>query len=177
MAGRIASAAAVAASVIFSALSASPAALAASPQVGEPAPPLTAPTLSGEVFRVQEQRGKVVLVRFWATWCVPCREELPIIDAYYRRQHPQGLEMIAVSVDSPNDQPKVEAEMQHFTFPAAMANSAQFKGYGRIWRMPMTFVIDRRGVLRIDTGVGDPVQIDQQWLEKNVTPLLVDRSE
>lgn len=161
---------------LYTATGLAPVALAASPQVGRPAPPLSGTTLAGDRFGMPAQLGKVVVVRFWATWCVPCREELPAIDAYYRRRHAEGLEIIAISVDTPADRPKVEAEAGRFAFPAAMAGAAEFKGYGRIWRMPMTFVVDRRGILRFDGGAGAPVQITEQWLEQNVSPLLAEHN-
>ena len=61
--------------------------------------------------------------------------------------------------------------MRSFAFPAAMANEAKYSGYGRIWRLPLTFVIDRGGMLRQDGWYGSP-SIDAALLEKTVTPLL-----
>jgi hypothetical protein len=74
-------------------------------------------------------------------------------------------------MDRPQDGAKAREIMQAFAFSAAFARDADFKGYGRIWRLPLTFVIDRNGVLRKDDWYGDP-GIDLAQLERTVTPLL-----
>jgi thiol-disulfide isomerase/thioredoxin len=142
--------------------------------VGKPAPPLDARLLDGTSYSLQAGRGKVVIVNFWATWCAPCRAEMPAIDAYYRKHRGEGLEVIAVSMDDPGSEEKVRNVMRAFSFPAALGPQSDFKGYQRIWRLPLTFVIDRDGVLREKDWYGDP-GIDDALLEKTVTPLLAKR--
>ncbi|HST00161.1 MAG TPA: TlpA disulfide reductase family protein [Usitatibacter sp.] len=139
--------------------------------VGKPAPALDARLLDGSAYSLQAERGKVVIVNFWATWCAPCRAEMPAIDAYYRKHRGEGLEVIAVSMDDPGSEEKVRNVMRAFSFPAALGPQSDFKGYQRIWRLPLTFVVDRDGVLREKDWYGDP-GIDQALLEKTVTPLL-----
>ena len=146
--------------------------IAAGPQEGQAAPPLSATLLDGSRFALADAGGKVLIVNFWATWCVPCRQEMPAMDAYYRQHRADGVEILAISMDRPEDLPKVVEAMRPFSFPVALVRDAEIKGYGRIWRMPTTFVIDRRGVLRRDGGAGDAVLIDAALLEKEVTPLL-----
>jgi peroxiredoxin len=138
---------------------------------GKSAPAIEAKLLDGSSFKLAEASGTVVLVNFWATWCVPCRAEMPAIDAYYRKHREEGLKIIAVSMDDPKDETKVREVMKEFAFPAAMARDASMKGYGRIWRIPLTFVIDRQGVVRKDGWWGDP-GIDGPLLDQVVTPLL-----
>ena len=138
---------------------------------GERAPPFEAKLLDGTTFTLEKAKGKVVVINFWATWCAPCRAEMPAIDAYYRRHRAEGLEVVAVSMDNPRDAAKVEAVMRDFAFPAALGRDMSAKGYGRIWRLPLTFVIDRDGILRKDDWYGDP-GIDTATLERVVTPLL-----
>ena len=142
--------------------------------VGKPAPPLDARLLDGTAYSLQSERGKVVIVNFWATWCAPCRAEMPAIDAYYRKHRGEGLEVIAVSMDDPASEEKVRNVMRAFAFPAALGPQSNFKGYQRIWRLPLTFVVDRDGVLREKDWYGDP-GIDEALLEKTVTPLLAKR--
>jgi cytochrome c biogenesis protein CcmG/thiol:disulfide interchange protein DsbE len=141
---------------------------------GQSAPSLDAKLLDGHSFSLADQIGKVVVINFWASWCPPCREEMPAFDAYYRAHHADGLEMIAISMDDPADESKARTIMASYKFPAAIAREASFKGYGRIWRIPLTFVIDRRGVLRKDGWYGDP-GISATSLEQVVTPLLAEK--
>jgi cytochrome c biogenesis protein CcmG, thiol:disulfide interchange protein DsbE len=145
---------------------------AAGPEVGKAAPPLEARLLDGSRFTLAQSSGKVVIVNFWATWCVPCREEMPAMEAYYQKHHADGLEILAISMDRAEDAPKVAEAMRVFSFPAALARDAEIRGYGRIWRMPTTFIIDRQGMLRLDGGAGDAIKIDAALLEKEVSALL-----
>jgi thiol-disulfide isomerase/thioredoxin len=138
---------------------------------GEPAPALEAKLLNGKPFSLAANSGKVVIVNFWATWCEPCRAEMPALDAYYQKHKNEGLEVLAISLDRPSDEQKVREVMRAFGFDAGLGRDAQFKGYGRIWRLPLTFVVDRNGILRKDGWYGDP-GIDLPLLDKIVTPLL-----
>jgi peroxiredoxin len=96
---------------------------------------------------------------------------MPEIEAYYRKHHGEGLKIVAVSMDDPDDIGKVREVMRSFSFPAAMAADVNAKGYGRIWRIPLTFVVDRHGILRKD-GWSGPAGLDEASLEREVTPLL-----
>ena len=71
----------------------------AAPQIDEAAPALVLTTLDGVTFDLGKLHGKVVMVNYWATWCAPCRKEMPKLDAFYRKYHSQGLEMVGISVD------------------------------------------------------------------------------
>ena len=138
---------------------------------GQIAPPMSARLLDGTLFELTNNAGKVVVVNMWATWCAPCRAEMPALDAYFRQYRGDGLVLIAISMDDPKDEAKVRDFMKPFSFPAALARDAHLKGYGRIWRLPLTFVVDRHGILRKDDWYGDP-GLDAQLLEKTITPLL-----
>jgi len=137
----------------------------------KPAPALEAPLLDGSHFSLEAAKGKVVIVNFWATWCAPCRAEMPALDAYFRRHRDAGLVVLAVSMDDPGDEAKVREVMKPFAFAAALGPQSDFKGYQRIWRLPLTFVVDRSGTLRKSDWYGDP-GLDEATLEKLVTPLL-----
>jgi peroxiredoxin len=140
-------------------------------EVGKPAPPLKAKTIDGKNFNLSDDMGKVVIVNFWATWCDPCREEMPAMETYYKKHKDEGLRILAISMDDPEDANKVREVMKSYSYPAAFQRDADYSGYGRIWRMPMTFIIDRQGILRRDGGVGPP-SINLDLLNKVVTPLL-----
>lgn len=141
-------------------------------RAGEPAPAFTAKRLDGADFDLAAHRGEVVILNFWAIWCVPCRVELPAFDAFYAAHREDGLTVIAISMDDPELRARVTQLSRDYRFPAAMVGDVQAAGYGRIWRLPITFVIDRRGVLRVDGGVGEGRPYDLPALEREVGPLL-----
>jgi thiol-disulfide isomerase/thioredoxin len=138
---------------------------------GKPAPAIEAKLLDGSRFSLFAQTDKVVIVNLWATWCAPCRAEMPALDAYYRQHRDEGIVLLAISMDAPKDEAKVREVMQEFAFQSALIRDTDIKGYGRVWRLPLTFVIDRRGILRKDDWYGDP-GLDIPVLEATVTPLL-----
>jgi len=140
--------------------------------VGAPMPVVQAMLLDGATrMRVGGGPGKVTIVNFWATWCAPCRAEMPAIQAYYERHRDQGLEVLAISMDDPRHLAEVRKIASAFDFAIALKRDADFRSLGRIWRMPSTFVVDREGVLRKNGHEGDPT-VDVDSLEALVTPLL-----
>jgi thiol-disulfide isomerase/thioredoxin len=144
------------------------------PVLGQPAPALEGTDLEGRNFSLAADTGKVVIVHFWASWCAPCRQEMPVIDAFYRKHKSEGVEVIAVSLDDAQDVKLVNTAMATFSFPAALISQTKAKGYGRLWRIPLTFVIDRHGILRRDGWTAAP-DIDAATLDAAVLPLLADR--
>jgi thiol-disulfide isomerase/thioredoxin len=140
-------------------------------EVGQPAPPLAAPELDGRAFDLNAMRGKVVIVNFWATWCVPCRAEMPALDAFYRRYHEQGVEMIGISADRPRDRGDVVKMMQPLAYPAAMLRDATANGFGPPEALPTTFVIGPAGFVRVRFRA-DQAAVTEQSLSAAVLPLL-----
>jgi thiol-disulfide isomerase/thioredoxin/Cu/Ag efflux protein CusF len=114
--------------------------------VSFPAPDFTLPTLSGAPLRLAELRGKVVLLNFWATWCVPCRTEMPTLEALYQRYKDRGLEVLAVNVDMLSTA-GVEAFVQEVTvtFPIVLDPSWSVAQAYRVLGLPTTYLIDRGG--------------------------------
>jgi len=142
--------------------------------LGEPAPALEATQLDGKHFSLAANAGKIVIVSFWATWCAPCREEMPALDAFYKQHRAEGVEVIAISADEPEDRKQVDAVMASFSFPAAMVSDSRFNGYGRLRHIPVTFVIDRNGILRRNGWTATP-KIDAAVLDAEVLPLLAEQ--
>jgi cytochrome c biogenesis protein CcmG, thiol:disulfide interchange protein DsbE len=103
----------------------------AAPDIGEAAPPLVLTGLNGQTFDLSKLRGKTVLVNYWATWCAPCRKEMPVLDAFYRHYHAQGLEMIGVNVDFARDLEKVHRAARPIGYPLALRARSRRTASGR----------------------------------------------
>jgi len=145
---------------------------AAALSVGKPAPPLVLHTLDGRSISSRDLLGKVLILTFWATWCGPCREELPLLSAYAARHAKQGLEVLAFSLDGPDDLPAVRQVAAGLSFPVGLLGSAWAGEYGRMWRIPVSFTVGRDGLLA-DNGWDDKEPVwTLERLERIVTPLL-----
>jgi len=140
--------------------------------LGAPAPTAILTTLDGEHISTADLRGRVVLLTFWATWCGPCRQELPLLSSYAAQHSRDGLSVLGFSLDDAQDLKKVRAVAQTLSFPVGLVSSSSLPGYGRIWHIPVNFAIDRDGRL-VDNGWKDK---EATWtaerLESIVTPLL-----
>jgi cytochrome c biogenesis protein CcmG/thiol:disulfide interchange protein DsbE len=151
------------------------AAAGAPPTVGQPAPQLIVPQLDGHEFDLGKMRGKVVLVNVWATWCSPCRSEMPTLNAFYRRYHSRGLDLLGLSIDEPPAAAQVRQVMRQFSYPAALASAARVNGFGDPIAVPITYVIDAHGVIRAQLQAEGPKGVSPQALAQAVLPLLGQR--
>ena len=106
----------------------------AAPEIGKAAPALVITELDGQTFDLAKLRGKVVLVNYWATWCAPCRKDMPKLDAFYRSHHQQNLEIIGISVDRQGDLAKVRKVMASLAYPVAILKDITVDGFGRAGR-------------------------------------------
>jgi thiol-disulfide isomerase/thioredoxin len=148
---------------------------AADLQLGVSQPQYQAKLLDGQtVLSSAQLKGRVVLVNFWATWCAPCKEEMPAIEAFYQAHKDQGFEVLAVSMDDAKNLNAVKAYAKPFSFSLAHKSDANMAELGRVWRLPSTFVMDRDGVLRKNGHVGDAA-VTSEMLESLITPLLQKR--
>jgi len=143
----------------------------ASATVGNPAPPLAVQELNGETFDLATLRGKVVVINFWATWCPPCRAEMPALNAFYQRYHAEGLEMLGLSADRHHDRGDVTKVAQSISYPIAMLEDAKTNGFNAPSTLPMTFVIDREGVIRY-RFTPNSTAVTGKALDDAVVPLL-----
>jgi peroxiredoxin len=153
-------------------LAAAPTARAKALQLGDAAPPATLVTLDGKRIATSDLLGKVVILTFLATWCDPCREELPLLSDYQQAHAARGLTVLGFSLDEPADLAKVRQMAAPLHFPVGLLSASQAEGYGRIWHIPVSFTIDRSGRL-VDNGWKDkhPVWTPER-LERVVEPLL-----
>jgi peroxiredoxin len=107
----------------------------------------TVSLLGGGTLKLKGQRGKPVMVNFWATWCAPCREEMPAMERLYLEHRERGFVLLAVSVDSDASLVTPFLERYKLTFPVALdANMDLANTYG-VRALPASFLIDRNGYL------------------------------
>jgi cytochrome c biogenesis protein CcmG, thiol:disulfide interchange protein DsbE len=139
----------------------------ATPEINAAAPALVVTTLDGRTFDLAKLRGKVVLVNYWATWCAPCRKEMPKLDAFYKRYRDRGLEIIAISIDFDRDLDKARRVAQGVSYPTALAKSISDDGFGIPKGVPITWIVDRDGTVR-----DRMIEVRDELLNGIVVPLL-----
>lgn len=138
--------------------------------VGQPAPQLTVQEFDGKTFDLAAQHGKVVIVNFWATWCPPCRAEMPALKAVYDRYHSKGLELIGLSLDRSHDKDDAVKMAREYGFPAAMLTDATTNGFGTPGSLPLTIIVGPGGVVR-SVHTPDQPELTEASLAATITPL------
>jgi thiol-disulfide isomerase/thioredoxin len=117
----------------------------AAPRVGERAPEFELTLIDNSKVRLSELRGLVVLLNFWATWCGPCRTELPMLDRYYRIRRENGLRVFAVATEGSLPVFQLRPLFAAMAIPSAR----RIRGpYETLDAMPTNYVIDRAGMIR-----------------------------
>lgn len=133
------------------------------------APALTLNDLDGVRHSLADYRGQVVLVNLWATWCPPCKAEMPNLQTYYQKYRGQGFTVIAVEDGDPPAAVQLFVNEFNLTFPVWADPTYQATDHAfKTKNLPTSYVIDRRGVVRL-TWVG---AINPANLDKYVTPLI-----
>jgi peroxiredoxin len=132
------------------------------------APDFTLRTLSGPNLRLQEQRGKVVLINFWATWCGPCQQEMPKLNQLYEKYHAAGFVLLGVNVDEDSRHAADVANKLGLKFPVLLDAEKSVSQLYDVATMPSTVIIDRAGKVRyLHRGYlsGVEADYDKQILE------------
>lgn len=127
--------------------------------IGAPAPSYRTLSLSGDSVSLAAFRGKTVLLNVWATWCHPCRDEIPELQAIHERYKSRGLELVGVSIDADGNDEVIRQFMHDFrmTYPVWRDPDERVSTRFLVVGVPATFLIDRQGVLRWrKTGPIDP---------------------
>lgn len=116
---------------------------------GDPAPDFTLLDLDGNTFSLSDFRGQPVVVNFWATWCAPCRIEMPALQEAYEKYQDQGLVILALDQDEPADIARAffYDEMGLTFTPLLDENSAVSSTYGSYSVLPSTYFVDRQGLV------------------------------
>ncbi len=129
-----------------------------SPRQGFAAPDFTLELLQGGEVTLSDLRGSVVIVNLWASWCPPCRAEMPSMQRLYEANQARGLEILAVNTTYQDSQASAqEFVRQHaLTFPVPLDRSSDVARLYQLRALPTTFFIDRRGVIR-QVAIGGPM--------------------
>ena len=117
------------------------------PEVGKIAPEFTLTSLDGKQYRLGDLRGKVVFVNLWATWCPPCRKEMPSMVQLYDRFRDQGMEILAISEDHDMAALKEFVTKYGVTFPVLLDPGKKVYNLYRATGVPETHLINRRGMI------------------------------
>ena len=112
------------------------------------APDFTLPLLDGGQVRLSSYRGKVVLLDFWATWCVPCRAETPHFVELQQKYGDRGLQIIGVSMDDSPDPVRPFVQQFHVNYPVVMGTADVGSAYGGVLGLPIAFLLDREGKIQ-----------------------------
>ncbi len=121
---------------------------ASSVKLSEAAPDFTLKSLQGSNLRLEEYRGQVVLINFWASWCGPCRQEMPILDRLHQRYEDTGFAVLGVNVEGEVKPAKEIVDKTNVTFPVLIDEGQAVSELYDLEAMPSTVVVDRDGVVR-----------------------------
>jgi peroxiredoxin len=120
----------------------------AAPTVGQPAADFALRSLGAANVRLSEHQGEVVLLSFWATWCGPCRQQMPLLNDLYDKYQRAGLTLLGVNIDAPAAQAREMAQGLKVTYPILIDERQSVGRLYEIGTMPLTVLIDRQGVVR-----------------------------
>ncbi len=112
---------------------------------GAPAPEFSLKDIDGKTIDLASYKGKVVLVDFWATWCVPCQSEIPHFVDFQNNYGPQGYQTIGISMDDGPEPVLAFYRKFKMNYPVVMGTEEVAKSYGGVLGLPVTFLIDREG--------------------------------
>ena len=138
-----------------------------------PAPEFTLPNPTGKKVALKDFRGKLILLNFWATWCAPCREEMPSIERLYLRFKDKGFVIVGVNVkDSRKDALSFLKELK-ITFPIALDPDGQVGLLYGAWGLPVTYLVDPTGTAL--ARAWGPADWDSQGAQQLIAELLKNR--
>jgi len=130
-------------------------------QVGLRAPDFTLQAMDGKQYRLSEIAGQPVLINYWATWCIPCKAELPILQKLYQEYQPKGLVILTVDAIEQDSADNVQGIISQFglTFPVLLDHGGQFAGLYQAIFFPTTLLVDASGVIR-EINLGDSTEVE-----------------
>lgn len=144
--------------IFFSADTSNAAGKTSAPQTGFAAPDFTLQTSDGEEYTLSDLRGSAVLINLWATWCPPCRAEMPAIEKMYREYKDKGLVVLAVDMTYQDNPADVAPFIQEYglTFPVLLDQTGTVGAAYQLRSLPSSYFIDRFGIIR-EVVIGGPM--------------------
>lgn len=134
--------------------------------VGQQAPDFTLPLVDGGTVKLSDLRGKAVMVNFWATWCPPCRAEMPSMERLYAQTKDDGFVILAINVEADGLQVLPDFLKDHpHTFPVAVDTEGEVQTTYGVFRFPESFLVDPKGVI-VEHVVGGRDWSDHRMIEK-----------
>ncbi len=123
------------------------------------APDFALQAMDGKTYRLSELTGRPVLINYWATWCIPCKAELPILEKLYQEYQQKGMVIISVNAIEQDSTDKVQSLVNQFgmTFPVLLDQGAQFANLYQAIFFPTTVLVDASGVIR-EINLGDATE-------------------
>lgn len=122
--------------------------LASSALTGQAAPDFALKSSDGSNMRLSEHRGDVVMINFWATWCGPCRQEMPLLDDLYTRYERVGFKLLGVNIDDDSRRAMQMIEELGVKFPVLFDETKEVSRLYQVEAMPVTVLVDRSGTVR-----------------------------
>ncbi|MDH5443923.1 MAG: TlpA family protein disulfide reductase [Gammaproteobacteria bacterium] len=117
-------------------------------QLSGKAPDFTLKSMSGKNLKLSEFRGQVVMINFWASWCAPCRQEMPLLEDLYKKYKPLGFTLLGVNVEEDSSKAATLLKSIKVSFPILYDNKNKVSKLYKVAAMPTTVIIDRDGRLR-----------------------------
>ena len=138
---------------------------------GERAVDFTLTTLDGKSVKLSSLRGKVVLIDFWATWCKPCKEELPLLEKLHQKWKGKGLVILAININKKKEDATRFASANKLTMQLPFDGSSDVVAKYKPPKMPSSYLVDKKGIIRkLNAGFYGKGDLDK--LEKQIAELL-----
>ncbi len=137
-------------------------AAASLPQIGQTAPDFTLKDASGKSATLSAYKGRVIMINFWATWCPPCRQEMPSMELLFQEYNKKGFEILAISSDSQGEKiVKPFMEFYELSFTALMDTDGKVHSAYGVTSIPTTYIVDKKG------SIAQKIMGPRDWKDKN----------
>jgi thiol-disulfide isomerase/thioredoxin len=145
---------------------------------GKVAPGFSLVTLEGKKVSLADYKGKPVLINFWATWCAPCKLEMPWFEEFHKKYEAQGLVILGIAADeAPKDQIAATAKKLGVTYPVLLKTDDVETAYGGVDYLPESFYVDKTGKIAMQTAGMNDDQGGKDEIEANIKKLLAAGSQ